>query len=66
MKMTDYYIEIVRNLSMPMVLFLIDAYSCFWNLTFYKYLWSKMYGDSTKGTTTSVEGGEKTKIWLPH
>ena len=25
-----------------------------------------MYGDATKGTITSVEGGEKTKIWLSH
>ena len=64
-KMADYYIEIVRNLILPMVLFLI-AWVCIFmclKLNIYKYLCSKIYGDTTKNTTTiSEDAGEKTNI----
>ena len=64
-KMADYYIEIVRNLILPMVLFLI-AWVCIFmclKLNIYKYLCSKIYGDTTKGTTTiSEDDAEKTNI----
>ena len=64
-KMADYYIEIVRNLILPMVLFLI-AWVCIFmclKLNIYKYLCSKIYGDTTKGTTTiSEDAGGKTNI----
>ena len=63
--MADYYIEIVRNLILPMVLFLI-AWVCIFmclKLNIYKNLCSKIYGDTTKDSTSSEDdAGEKTKM----